>query len=55
MNKVSEIGQILMSIDNLYKKCTERQIKSSTTGIVYKVKPDIQKDPVNFDNVKERG
>jgi len=25
MNKTSEIGQILMSIDNLYKKCIERK------------------------------
>lgn len=53
MNKTSEIGQILMSIDNLYKKCIERK-KDQKGGIVYAVKSDIP-DPKNFDDVKKRG
>ena len=44
MNKVSEVGQILMSINNLYQECKERE------GTRIKVAAED-----NFDDVQGRG
>lgn len=50
MDKTSETGQILMSIDNLYNKCFGRKEKA------YIKHPMPNEDhPKNFDDMKERG
>ena len=52
MGKTSQIGKILMSIDNLYQKCINRK-KDKKPGIRYELN---QEDlPKNFDNLKRRG
>lgn len=54
MGKTSEIGQILMSIDNLYKKCIERETNSKNAGIKYQVSNE-SAHPKDFNDVKIRG
>ena len=52
MGKTSQIGKILMSIDNLYQKCINRK-KDKKPGIRYEL--NLEDLPKNFDNLKRRG
>lgn len=58
LDETSEVGQILMSIENLYNKCINRkradESKKVRQAIQYTVSND-QEPLKNFNNIKKRG